>query len=117
MIHYRPTNGQPAENGYADCDSNLYRECFTTVEALTLQIRRAKHAADESLRRALDAPEPHETTNTIFVACWESHLRDREALFETMRRLDAAREELRRIVARFGQPDRPRGPLDRRLPG
>ncbi len=101
MIHYRPTEGRQAGTGAAEPGSSLYRQGFMIVEALASQVATARHAADESLRRALDAPEPHETTNTIFVACWEDHLRDREALFETMRRLDAARDELRRIVARL----------------
>lgn len=117
MIHYRPTSGQPPENGEPGYDLSLYRERFAAVEALTSQIRKAKRAADESLRRALDAPEPHETTNTIFVALWETHLRDREALFAVMRRLDDAREELRRIVAGFGAKDRPTKPVGRQLAG
>jgi hypothetical protein len=69
---------------------------------LTSRVRIARRTADESLRRALDAPEPHETTNTVFIALWEAHLRDRELLFSVMRDLDAAREELRRIVIHLG---------------
>lgn len=65
------------------------------VEVLMAVVSKAKRIADESLARANDAPHPHETSNTIFVALYETHWRDREALFEAMRRLDKAREELR----------------------
>jgi hypothetical protein len=102
MIHCKPTPGQYPADRVSGGDLSLYRECFTAVETLTSQVRTARRAADESLRRALDAPEPHETTNTVFVALWEAHLRDREMLFSTMRDLDDARAELRRMVARLG---------------
>jgi hypothetical protein len=102
MTHYRPAPEEFASDRVSDCDPSLYRECFAAVEALTSRVRIARRTADESLRRALDAPEPHETTNTVFIALWEAHLRDRELLFSVMRDLDAAREELRRIVIHLG---------------
>lgn len=102
MIHCKPTPEQYPADRVSGGDPSLYRECFTAVAALTSKVRTAKRTADESLRRALDAPEPHETTNTIFVALWEAHLHDREMLFSTMRDLDDARAELRRIVAALG---------------
>lgn len=117
MIHYRPTSGQPPENGGPGCDLSLYRERLAAVETLTSQVRTTKRAADESLRRVLDAPEPHVSTNTIFVALLEGHLRDREALFAAMRRLDEAREELRRIVAGLGAKDSPTKSVGRQLAG
>ncbi len=80
---------------------------------LTARMRTAKQTADETLRRALDAPEPHETTNTIFVALREAHLHDREILFAAMRCLDEARKELRRVVAVLGATGGPAMPSGR----
>lgn len=117
MIHYRHTPERHPENRGAACDASRYRECFAAVEVLTAQVRSAKRTADDSLHRALDAPEPHETTNTIFVALWEAHLHDRETLFAAMRSLDDAREELRRIVAAFGAKGDSATPTGRRLVG
>jgi hypothetical protein len=48
--------------------------------------------------RANEAPEPHETSNDIFVMLYEAHWNDREALFDAMRRLEGARETLRVIT-------------------
>lgn len=62
-------------------------------------VRSARQAADESLRRAQAAPEPHETGNTIFVFLYEEHLRDREALFAALRDLDKAQAALRDVAA------------------
>jgi len=102
MMHCKPTPGRGHEHGGPACDASVYRACFAAVESLAAQVHAARRTADETLRRALEAPGPHETTNTIFVALWEAHLHDREALFAAMRRLDAAREDLRRMVAPFG---------------
>lgn len=117
MMHCKPAPERRHEHGVPACDASVCRECFAVVETLTAQVRTAKQTADETLRRALEAPEPHETTNTIFVALWEAHLHDREALFATMRRLDAAREELRRVVAAFGAAGDPATPSGRRQVG
>lgn len=99
MIHYRPTRELLPENGSVDAVSSHYHELVGRVEALMALVSRAKRAADESLSRANDAPQPHETSNTIFVALYEAHWRDREALFEAMRQLDVAREALQLVTA------------------
>lgn len=114
MIHYRPPQGPSSENGVPAEGSSRHREQFAALEASLSQLRRAKRAAGESLRRVQDAPEPHETTNTIFVALWEAHLRDREALFTAMRQFEDAREALRRIATGMGAGD---GSPDRRRAG
>lgn len=95
MIHFRQAHGSPLENGASDLGSNRHRELFVAVEASLSQVRKAKRAADESLRHAQEAPEPHATTNSMFIALWEAHLSDREALFAAMRKLEEAREALR----------------------
>lgn len=106
MIHYGQAQGSSLEHGASDPESSRHRERFAVVEASAYAVRRAKRAADESLRRAQDAPEPHVTTNSIFVALWEAHLGDREALFAAMRRLDEAREALRSSAAGSGMTGR-----------
>ena len=114
MIHYRPTREPFPENCGPVATSSRHRELFVAVEALLSDVREAKRAADRSLRRAQEAPEPHVTTNTIFVALYEAHLSDREALFAAMRRLDEARESLRAIATGIAATD---GPADRRATG
>jgi len=101
MIHYKPypcesASGSPPENRPSAEESRRRGAHCTHMEASLSQLRRAKRAADESLRRAQEAPGPHSTDNSIFVALWEDHLRDREALFSAMRQFDEAREALRR---------------------
>ncbi|MCP8897436.1 hypothetical protein KYK29_21130 [Shinella daejeonensis] len=90
---FRTEFGIAAENRPLDATSNHRRESLSDLENSLLQFRKAKRAADESMRRAQDVPEPHSTDNTIFIALWEAHLADREALFDAMRRLDRARED------------------------
>ncbi len=94
MIHQRQMRGSPLESGPAEQETSRHRERFAALEASLSAVRRAKRAADDSLRRAQDAPQPHVTTNSIFVALWEAHLGDWEALFAAMRLLDEAREAL-----------------------
>ncbi|MGF7009357.1 hypothetical protein [Aminobacter sp. BE322] len=94
MIHFRHAHGSPLENGASDPGSSRHREPFAAMEASLSQVHKAKRAADESLRHAQGTPEPHATTNSIFIALWEAHLSDREALFAAMRKLDEAREAL-----------------------
>ncbi len=60
------------------------------LETLRRRVKQAKLKASESLSRANEAPEPHDTTNTVFVALYDSHWRDREELFSAMRQLDDA---------------------------
>jgi hypothetical protein len=91
MIHYRPKQGSSSENGNRAQASSRLHEHIDDPEALLAHVRRAQREADESLRRVQDAPEPHVSTNIIFVALYEAHLRDREVLFEAMRKLDDAR--------------------------
>lgn len=95
MMHFRPTHGAPSGNGAGDADSNRHHDPAGRVAALTALVSRAKRMADESLARANDAPQPHDTSNIIFISLYDAHWRDREALFEAMRRLDEACGELR----------------------
>ena len=117
MIHHQNLHGSPPENGGRDAASSRRRELAGMVEALTELVSAARRAADESLSRVNDAPQPHSTDNSIFVALWEAHLGDREALFSAMRRLDDAREALRRFAAGIGPDDRPPQSIDRRKAG
>ncbi|MGB3386480.1 MAG: hypothetical protein WBA88_00710 [Pseudaminobacter sp.] len=116
MIHDRHLHGPP-KNGPSDEGSSLHRATTAATEASLSQLRRAKRAADESLRRAQDAPEPHTSDNSIFVALWEAHLSDREALFAAMRRLDEVHEALRSSATGTGQGDSPADTIDRHKVG
>lgn len=91
MMHYKPPRDALSEGAERD----RYRDGFAAVEASLAAVHAAKRAADESLRRAQEAPGPHVTTNSIFVALYEAHLRDRETLFSALRGLDEARAALR----------------------
>lgn len=122
MIHYKPSPyelmpGSPRDDGVSAAESSRHCERFAAMEASLSQLHRAKRAADESLRRAQDAPEPHTTDNSVFVALWEAHLGDREALFSAMRQFDDTREALRSRAAGSGRGDDPAGPVDRRPAG
>lgn len=96
-----------SENGGRAADSSRHHELAGRIEALTTLVSRAKRVADESLARANDAPQPHETTNIVFVTLYEAHWHDREALFEAMRRLDEARDELRAAAAERTMRNKP----------
>lgn len=98
MIHFKPTDGHLPQNDRSIEDIRRYREIFAEVEALGSLVRKARRTANESLMRANEAPEPHATSNNIFAMLYETHWRDREALFDAMRRLDAARETLRLLA-------------------
>lgn len=97
MMHAerRDLHGPSSENDVRETVLSSHSALAGEVEVLMAVVSKAKRIADESLARANEAPHPHETSNTIFVALYETHWRDREALFEAMRRLDKAREELR----------------------
>lgn len=56
----------------------------------------AKRAANESLARLQEAPEPHTADNSAFTHLYDLHCRDREALFEALRRLEEALREWRK---------------------
>ena len=63
---------------------------LANVAASLSRLHAAKRAADESLRRAQDAPGAHMGDNTVFVILWEAHLDDREALLSATGCLDAS---------------------------
>ena len=95
MMHFNPRkDAAPAE-------IRRYREKFADVEALGALVRRAKRTADLSLRRVNTAPEPHNAGNAVFAVELERHRRDRETMFEAMRKLETARQALRAIAADF----------------
>ncbi|MFE0015879.1 hypothetical protein ACFWXH_13610 [Mesorhizobium sp. NPDC059054] len=96
MINYRPSGapGAPFEHGGLTGEASHLRESIAALETSLSRLHQAKRVADESLRRAQDAPGPHTSENSIFVALWESHLGDREMLFSAMRQLDHARQAL-----------------------
>lgn len=98
MIHHKATQPQPWGQSEPDHGMHRHYAVFASVEACASAVRKAKRAADESLQRAQEAPEPHATTNTIFIALYEAHLRDRETLFSAMRRLDEAQAALRTLA-------------------
>ncbi|CAM5489560.1 hypothetical protein MAUB1S_08201 [Mycolicibacterium aubagnense] len=83
MINYKPSE--------LTAETNRDRE-VAALEASLSRLHQAKRMADESLRRAQEAPGPHTSDNSIFVALWEAHLSDRELLFSAMRQLDHARQ-------------------------
>lgn len=110
MMHYKPSRDALTEVAERD----RYRDRFAAVEASLAAVRAAKRAADESLRRAQEAPGPHVTTNSIFVALYDAHLRDREALFSALRDLDEARAALRPGAAEQAAADAARAAADGR---
>lgn len=117
MMHYRPAAaGHRADDASAG-DLALYHERFVAVEAAAAGVRKARRIADESLRRAREAPKPHVSANAVFAALWQEHLRDREALFAAMRRLEDAREDLRRLAATLAAADPRPGSAGRRRTG
>ncbi|MRG55389.1 hypothetical protein GF108_07325 [Phyllobacterium sp. SYP-B3895] len=69
------------------------RKVVSAVERASKHVEAARRAADASLARAKAAPRPHEITNPVFVALFDAHQQDREALFAAMRALDAARTD------------------------
>ena len=66
------------------------RKTASAVDHARKQVEEARRIADASLLRAKAAPRPHEITNPVFVALFDAHQHDREALFAAMRNLDAA---------------------------
>ncbi len=106
MINFKPpvASGAPLEHGDLTGEANLIGESVAALEACLSRLHQAKRVADESLRRAQDAPGPHTSENSIFVALWETHLGDRELLFSAMRQLDRARQALPPGAAGNGAP-------------
>lgn len=62
------------------------------LEMLRAQVDAARHAAGESLERLNALAAPGFSRDDVSGALIEAHTRDKEALFEAMRRLDAAIE-------------------------
>jgi len=84
MMHFKPAIGYVAGEGGTD------GRAASAVEESILAFCAAKRAADESLRHVQESPPPHVAANRTFTMLYEAHLRDREALFEAMRRLEEA---------------------------
>lgn len=94
MMHFRPETENSLPNINRDGHRLSRKDALLRIDMWQARVIKARRTADESLLRVQDAPEPHITTNTLFVALFETHQRDREALFEAMRQLDAARMSL-----------------------
>ncbi|WP_395446502.1 hypothetical protein ACHMW7_00555 (plasmid) [Aminobacter sp. UC22_36] len=110
MMHFNPRkDAAPAE-------IRRYREKFADVEALGALVRRAKRTADLSLRRVNTAPGPHNAGNGAFAVELERHRRDRETMFEAMRKLEAARQALRAIASDFAMDQDKTAATDLRRP-
>ncbi|WP_379063764.1 hypothetical protein ACHMW4_19535 [Mesorhizobium sp. UC22_110] len=110
MINYKPSSvhGAPLQHGGLTGETDPFHECSAALDASLSQLHQAKRTADESLRRAQDAPGPHTSDNSIFVALWEAHLGDRELLFSAMRQLDRARQAVPPGAAGVGESARGR---------
>ncbi|GAA4127657.1 hypothetical protein ACFFTN_03615 [Aminobacter aganoensis] len=98
MMHVAPSAGF-SEAGSRETDIGRYLSLFGRVEALKSQVDSARRIANESLGRLNALPQPEIGENTLFVDALDMHRRDKEALFEAMRQLDAAREALRLVAA------------------
>ncbi|SJM34248.1 hypothetical protein BQ8482_40030 [Mesorhizobium delmotii] len=70
-------------------------------------VRRAKRAADESLRVHHVLEPLATTTNTIFEALRDEHGGHRQPLLEALRGLDVARTATRSIAAGLAKADSP----------
>lgn len=90
--------------GPEEIDLSRPSEAAAAVELHQTRVHQARRRASDSLARAQEAPEPHDSGNTLFVALYEAHWQDREALFKAMRDLDAAYEELHRCASGAGRP-------------
>lgn len=99
MIHDRKLHPSDSVNSWQVAPAARHRELRVVVEACVSAVHRAKRAADESLGRLQDAPEPHVATNTFFIGLYDIHQRDRETLFAAMRQLDAAQVALRSTLS------------------
>ncbi|WP_295813675.1 hypothetical protein [uncultured Nitratireductor sp.] len=98
MMHLSPRGDFAPRHACEAQEFERYRGKLLRVERLRSKVEAAKRAASDSLARANEAPGPHDTENTIFVALFDAHCRDRETLFETMRELDEACCELRAVA-------------------
>lgn len=98
MMHLSPIEDFASHHAHDASELAWCRGKLLRVERLRAKVQAAKRAAAESLARANDAPQPHDSTNTIFVVLFDTHCRDREALFETMREFDQACGELHTLA-------------------
>ena len=64
MMHYKPPRDALTEVAEPD----RYRDRFAAVEASLAAVRAAKRAADESLRRAQEAPGPQPADRAVQAA-------------------------------------------------
>lgn len=91
MMHFPPARAAaPTEVGLSG-----YIKLFARVETLQARVNSARAAASDSLERLNTAPRPEIGDGSAFMALLDLHRSDREALFEAMRQLDAARAALR----------------------
>lgn len=91
MMHFVPTRqGVPA-------GSSDHQALRAHVERLDAEVCAARRTANESLDRLNALSQPDIGDTGTYVALLDLHGRDKEALFEAMRRLDAARDQLRRL--------------------
>lgn len=111
MMHVAPIAGSTERH---EVDIGGYLALFGRVEALHRQVDSARRTANDSLSRLNALPQPEIGDSSMFVALLDIHRRDREALFEAMRRLETARETLRVAAATIAPSSGSR--LDRRKP-
>ncbi|MEK1891439.1 MAG: hypothetical protein AAAB35_28545 [Phyllobacterium sp.] len=83
--------GLDIRSGTARESPRVPHNALSAIDQASKRVEEARRAADASLMRAKAAPRPHEITNPVFVALFDAHQQDREALFAAMRTLDAAR--------------------------
>lgn len=97
MMHFvpmAPGSGAPAGKAEA-VDQRALR---ADVDLLDAEVCAARRIANESLDRLNALGQPGIGESSAFHALLDLHRRDKETLFEAMRRLDAAREQLRRTA-------------------
>ncbi|WP_269930822.1 hypothetical protein [Aminobacter sp. HY435] len=98
MMHFvpMPRRPDPRDGDAADSEHLALR---ARVEVLGAEVCAARRAANESLDRLNALMQPDVGESSVFVSLLDLHSRDKEALFEAMRRLEAAREKLRRAAS------------------
>lgn len=100
MMHFPPARAAaPTGVGLSG-----YLQLFARVEALQVQVHAARTAAADSLERLNTAPRPEIGDGSAFMTLLDRHRSDREALFEAMRQLDAARASLRTAALETTNP-------------
>lgn len=96
MMHFVPKAREPVSDAgkTANSDQLILR---ARVELLSAEVSAARDAANESLDRLNALAQPNVGGGSFLMSLFDLHNRDKEALFEAMRRLEAARDQLRRI--------------------